>query len=88
MQSINITEATDGWAAEFDLWVSDLNALGYEHSMLQPLTAVRVQRWQMSLSRSVRGNEWKASAPFTAAKQPIFKCSWELHPSTACWYTS
>lgn len=30
--------------AEFDLLVSDLNALSYEHSRLQPLTAVRVQR--------------------------------------------
>lgn len=33
-------------------------------------------------------NEWKSSTPFMAAKQLIFKCSPEPHPSTACWYSS
>lgn len=58
MQSINTTEATGGWAVEFNLWVADLNVLGYEHSVLQPLTAARVQGWQMSLPRAGEGDEW------------------------------
>lgn len=33
-------------------------------------------------------NEWKSSTPFMAAKQLVFKCSREPHPSTACWYSS
>lgn len=58
MQSINITEATGGWAVEFNLWIAELNVLGYEHSVLQPLTAAWVQGWQMSLPRAGEGDEW------------------------------
>lgn len=29
---------------EFNLWVADLNVLGYEHSVLQPLTAAQADR--------------------------------------------
>lgn len=29
---------------EFNLWVADLNVLGYEHSVLQPLTAAWADR--------------------------------------------
>lgn len=49
MQSINTTEAGDGWTAEPDLQVSDLNVMDYEHSMRQSLTATSVQHWQMPL---------------------------------------
>lgn len=84
MQSINITEDTGGWAVEFNLWVADLNVLGYEHSMRQPdcclgseLTDVPSQSWRGGM------NEWKSCTPFMAAKQLIFKCNRESHASTA-----
>lgn len=87
MQSINITEATGGWAVEFNLWVADLNVLGYEHSELQPLTAARADRCPFpELQRGM--NEWKSSTPFMAAKLHNFKRNREPHPSTACWFSS
>lgn len=74
MQSINITEATGGWAVEFNLWVADSNVLGSEHStdccLGSGLTDVPSQSWRGGwMNENPAHHSWLPNSSFLNATE-------------------